>query len=78
MIVSNLEMENPTMTSEMLAIQRYYEIPDDERPKVNECLFVMTHMPCPFGIAAITLCKFDNFIYVNPTPYIATSGTNII
>ncbi|MGB0844434.1 MAG: nucleoside deaminase [Alphaproteobacteria bacterium] len=60
---TNNELENPLWHGEMHALKRFYELPADQRPKPEDCLFVTTHEPCSLCLSAITWTGFDNFYY---------------
>ncbi len=60
---TNNELENPLWHGEMHLLKRYYELPEQERPPVDQLLFVSTHEPCSLCLSAITWAGFDNFYY---------------
>ena len=61
---TNNEIENPMWHGEMHAIKRFFEIPADQRPAVQDCLFLATHEPCSLCLSGITWSGFDNFYYL--------------
>ena len=61
---SNFETENPLWHGEVHALKTFYEIPAEERPATNDCLFLATHEPCSLCLSAITWTGFDNFYYL--------------
>nr|WP_152658822.1 nucleoside deaminase [Devosia chinhatensis] len=61
---TNNEIENPLWHGEMHAIKRFFELPEDQRPKPAECLFLATHEPCSLCLSGITWSGFDNFYYL--------------
>jgi tRNA(Arg) A34 adenosine deaminase TadA len=61
---TNNEIENPLWHGEMHAIKRFFELPEDQRPAVKDCLFLATHEPCSLCLSGITWSGFDNFYYL--------------
>lgn len=61
---TNNEVENPLWHGEMHAIKRFFELPEDQRPAVKDCLFLATHEPCSLCLSGITWSGFDNFYYL--------------
>lgn len=61
---TNNETENPLWHGEMHAIKRFYELPADQRPATNDCIFLATHEPCSLCLSGITWAGFDNFYYL--------------
>jgi tRNA(Arg) A34 adenosine deaminase TadA len=61
---TNNEIENPLWHGEMHAIKRFFELPEDNRPAVKDCLFLATHEPCSLCLSGITWSGFDNFYYL--------------
>lgn len=61
---TNNETENPLWHGEMHAINRFYELPADQRPAPQDCLFLATHEPCSLCLSGITWSGFDNFYYL--------------
>ena len=61
---TNNETENPLWHGEMHAIKRFYELPSDQRPATQDCIFLATHEPCSLCLSGITWSGFDNFYYV--------------
>ena len=61
---TNNETENPLWHGEMHAIKRFYELPPEDRPAPQDCLFLATHEPCSLCLSGITWSGFDNFYYL--------------
>jgi tRNA(Arg) A34 adenosine deaminase TadA len=61
---TNNEIENPLWHGEMHAIKRFFELPEDQRPAVRDCVFLATHEPCSLCLSGITWSGFDNFYYL--------------
>jgi tRNA(Arg) A34 adenosine deaminase TadA len=61
---TNNEIANPLWHGEMHAIKRFYELPEDQRPAPQDCLFLATHEPCSLCLSGITWSGFDNFYYL--------------
>lgn len=61
---TNNELESPLWHGEMHALKRYHELPESQRPKPNELIFLSTHEPCSLCLSAITWAGFDNFFYL--------------
>ena len=61
---TNNEIENPLWHGEMHAIKRFFELPEDQRPDVKDCIFLATHEPCSLCLSGITWSGFDNFYYL--------------
>jgi tRNA(Arg) A34 adenosine deaminase TadA len=61
---TNNESENPLWHGEMHAIKRFFELPDDQRAPIKDCLFLATHEPCSLCLSGITWSGFDNFYYL--------------
>ncbi len=61
---TNNELENPLWHGEIHALKRFYEMPQDRRPKPEDCVFVATHEPCSLCLSAITWTGYDNFYYL--------------
>ena len=61
---TNNEIENPRWHGEMHAIKRFFELPEDQRPDVKDCIFLATHEPCSLCLSGITWSGFDNFYYL--------------
>jgi tRNA(Arg) A34 adenosine deaminase TadA len=61
---TNNETENPIWHGEMHAIRRFYELPAENRPAPQDCLFLATHEPCSLCLSGITWSGFDNFYYL--------------
>ena len=49
---TNKETASPLLHGEIHCIQKFWEIPADQRPDVRECVFFATHEPC-------SLCEFQ-------------------
>jgi tRNA(Arg) A34 adenosine deaminase TadA len=58
------ETNNALWHGEMHAIKRFFELPEDQRPAVKDCLFLATHEPCSLCLSGITWSGFDNFYYL--------------
>jgi len=63
---TNNEIKNPLWHGEISALNKFYEIPLNKRPKVKDCVFLSTHEPCSLCLSAITWSGFDNFYYLFP------------
>ena len=61
---TNNEIENPLWHGEMHAIKHFFELPEADRPRVEDCLFLATHEPCSLCLSGITWSGFDNFYYL--------------
>ena len=61
---TNNETENPLWHGEIHAIKRFYELPADQRPATQDCLFLATHEPCSLCLSGITWSGFDNFYFL--------------
>ncbi len=61
---TNNELESPLWHGEMHALKRYHELPENQRPKPDELIFLSTHEPCSLCLSAITWAGFDNFFYL--------------
>jgi len=61
---TNNETANPLWHGEMHAIKRFYELPAEDRPAPQDCLFLATHEPCSLCLSGITWSGFDNFYYL--------------
>lgn len=61
---TNNETENPLWHGEMHAIKRFFELPADQRPATQDCIFLATHEPCSLCLSGITWSGFDNFYYL--------------
>jgi len=61
---TNNEIESPLWHGEMHAIRRFFELPEDQRPAVKDCIFLATHEPCSLCLSGITWSGFDNFYYL--------------
>ena len=61
---TNNESENPLWHGEVHTLKLFYEIPADERPDTQDCIFLATHEPCSLCLSAITWTGFDNFYYL--------------
>lgn len=60
---TNEETRNPLFHGEISALNRFWELPDKDRPAPEECIFLSTHEPCPLCLSAITWSGFDNFYF---------------
>jgi tRNA(Arg) A34 adenosine deaminase TadA len=60
---TNEEVVNPLFHGEVSCLNRYWAIPEPERPAPEDCLFLSTHEPCSMCLSAITWSGFDNFYY---------------
>ncbi len=60
---TNNELENPLWHGEMHCLKRFYEIPEGERPRTQDLIFLSTHEPCSLCLSAITWAGFDNFFH---------------
>lgn len=60
---TNTETDNPLMHGEVTAIFAYYELPKDQRPPPDECVFIATHEPCCLCLSSITWGGWDNIFY---------------
>ena len=61
---TNQETDNPLLHGEVTAINKFYEIPKNERPKPADTIFIATHEPCPLCLSSITWGGWDNFFYL--------------
>jgi len=61
---TNNEVENPLWHGEMHAIKRFHELPAEQRPHPEDCLFLTTHEPCSLCLSGITWAGFDNFYFL--------------
>lgn len=60
---TNAETTNPLFHGEISALHAFYDIPQNQRPRTGDCLFLATHEPCSLCLSAITWTGFDNFYY---------------
>ncbi|GAB1215522.1 hypothetical protein ATERTT37_004713 [Aspergillus terreus] len=61
---TNQERGSPLWHGETWTLKQFFEIPADQRPPVQDCLFLTTHEPCSLCLSAILWSGFDNFIYM--------------
>ena len=61
---TNRETGNPLNHGEIQTINEFYELPADQRPPANECVFLSTHEPCPLCLSGITWGGFDVFTFL--------------
>lgn len=61
---TNDETVSPLLHGEIHAIQKFYELPADQRPPAKDCIFLATHEPCSLCLSGITWSGFDNFHYL--------------
>lgn len=61
---TNNENENPLWHGEVHTLKLFYELPESERPRTEDCIFLATHEPCSLCLSAITWTGFDNFYYL--------------
>lgn len=61
---SNHETENPLWHGEVHTLNKFYEMPADQRPTTGDCIFVATHEPCSLCLSSITWTGFDNFYFL--------------
>ncbi|KAH8690453.1 cytidine deaminase-like protein [Talaromyces proteolyticus] len=61
---TNQERGSPLWHGETWTLKQFFEIPADQRPQVDGCLFLTTHEPCSLCLSAILWSGFDNFIYM--------------
>ena len=61
---TNEETESPLWHGEIVAIRNFYQLPGDERPDAEDCLFLSTHEPCSMCLSAITWAGFRSIYYL--------------
>lgn len=61
---TNNEIENPLWHVEVHTLKLLYEMPAQDRPRTQDCIFLATHEPCSLYLSAITWTGFDNFYYL--------------
>ena len=61
---TNNENENPLWHGEVHTLKLFYEMPAQDRPRTQDCIFLATHEPCSLCLSAITWTGFDNFYYL--------------
>ena len=61
---TNNESENPLWHGEVHTLKLFYELPEEDRPATDDCIFLSTHEPCSLCLSAITWTGFDNFYYL--------------
>ena len=61
---TNRETENPLYHGEISALNAFYALPRENRPRAADCLFLSTHEPCSLCLSAITWAGCDNFTYL--------------
>jgi len=61
---TNEETQSPLRHGEMVAIRNFYQLPADERPDPEACLFLSTHEPCSMCLSAITWAGFRSIYYL--------------
>ncbi|KDQ55521.1 hypothetical protein JAAARDRAFT_134046 [Jaapia argillacea MUCL 33604] len=61
---TNNEAECPLWHGEVHTIKKFYEMPNEGRPKPKDCIFFTTHEPCSLCLSAITWAGFPNFYYL--------------
>jgi len=60
---ANEEVRNPLLHGEVSCLNRFWAMPEPDRPTPGDCLFLSTHEPCSMCLSAITWSGFDNFYY---------------
>lgn len=58
---TNTEMTNPLLHGEVTAINAFYDVPPDQRPPPEECLFIATHEPCCLCLSALAWGGFKTW-----------------
>ncbi len=61
---TNEETANPLFHGEISCLNKFWALPDEQRPDPKECLFFSTHEPCSLCLSGITWSGFDNFYYL--------------
>ena len=61
---TNRETVNPLHHGEISCLNKFWALPNQQRPLPKECLFLSTHEPCSLCLSAITWSGFDNFYYL--------------
>lgn len=61
---TNTELVNPLWHGEIDAINKFYALPEAERPSPADCYFLATHEPCSLCLSGITWSGFGRFGYL--------------
>ena len=61
---TNCETRNPLFHGEISTLNAFYDLPEPNRPKTRDCLFLSTHEPCSLCLSAVTWTGFDNIYYL--------------
>ncbi|CAL1132905.1 unnamed protein product [Cladocopium goreaui] len=63
---TNHEMLCPLYHGEVYTIKQLSELPADQRPNPEECLFLSTHEPCCMCVSAIVWAGYKKIVYLFP------------
>ncbi|QPZ37976.1 nucleoside deaminase [Paramicrobacterium chengjingii] len=61
---TNNEVKNPLWHGEIHAIKRFHELPAEQRPNSDDCVFLATHEPCSLCLSGIAWAGFTEFAYL--------------
>mmetsp|Transcript_127015 Transcript_127015/g.179271 ORF Transcript_127015/g.179271 Transcript_127015/m.179271 type:complete len:210 (+) Transcript_127015:53-682(+) len=63
---TNHEMLCPLYHGEVYTMKQLSELPAEQRPKPEECLFLSTHEPCCMCVSAIVWAGYKKIVYLFP------------